>query len=107
MSLVPPPPTPSSLSLSPRWLLGPGPSEVHPRVLAAMGRPLVGHLDPEFLTLMDEIQDLLRYVFQTANRLTLAIPGTSMAGMETVLVNLIEPGDRVLVCINGFFGARR
>jgi alanine-glyoxylate transaminase/serine-glyoxylate transaminase/serine-pyruvate transaminase len=106
MSLVPPPPTPSSLSLSPRWLLGPGPSEVHPRVLAALGRPLVGHLDPEFLALMDEIQDLLRYVFQTANRMTLAIPGTSMAGMETVLVNLIEPGDRVLVCINGFFGAR-
>jgi alanine-glyoxylate transaminase/serine-glyoxylate transaminase/serine-pyruvate transaminase len=71
-----------------------------------MGRPLVGHLDPEFLALMDEIQDLLRYIFQTTNRMTLVIAGTGMAGMETVLVNLIEPGDRVLVCINGFFGAR-
>jgi alanine-glyoxylate transaminase/serine-glyoxylate transaminase/serine-pyruvate transaminase len=71
-----------------------------------MAMPVVGHLDPEFLDLMDEIQDLLRYALQTTNRMTLAIPGTGMAGMETVLVNLIEPGDRVLVCINGFFGAR-
>jgi alanine-glyoxylate transaminase/serine-glyoxylate transaminase/serine-pyruvate transaminase len=86
--------------------MGPGPSEVHPRVFAAMGMPLVGHLDPEFLALLDETQDLLRYVFQTTNRLTLAISGTGMAGMETVLVNLIEPGDKMLVCINGFFGGR-
>src|SRR5437879_5934889 len=106
MSAVPRPPTPSSLSLSPRLLLGPGPSDVHPRVLAAMVRPLVGHLDPEFLALLDEIQDLLRYVFQTTNRMTLAISGTGMAGMETAIVNLIEPGDRILICINGFFGAR-
>ncbi len=86
--------------------MGPGPSDVHPRVLAALGTPLVGHLDPEFVALMDETQDLLRYVFQTKNRLTLAISGTGSAGMETVVVNLIEPGDRMLVCINGVFGGR-
>jgi alanine-glyoxylate transaminase/serine-glyoxylate transaminase/serine-pyruvate transaminase len=71
-----------------------------------MATPLVGHLDPEFAALMDETQDLLRYVFQTKNRLTLAISGTGSAGMESVVVNLIEPGDRMLVCINGVFGAR-
>jgi alanine-glyoxylate transaminase/serine-glyoxylate transaminase/serine-pyruvate transaminase len=71
-----------------------------------MAMPLVGHLDPEFVALMDETQDLLRYVFQTKNRLTLAISGTGSAGMETLVVNLIEPGDRMLVCINGVFGAR-
>jgi alanine-glyoxylate transaminase/serine-glyoxylate transaminase/serine-pyruvate transaminase len=86
--------------------MGPGPSDVHPRVLSAMGMPLVGHLDPEFVALMDETQELLRYVFQTTNRMTLAISGTGSAGMETVVVNLIEPGDRMLVCINGVFGAR-
>ena len=86
--------------------MGPGPSDVDPRVLKALGTPLVGHLDPEFATLMDETQDLLRYVFQTENRLTLAISGTGSAGMETVVVNLIEPGDRMLVCINGVFGGR-
>jgi len=86
--------------------MGPGPSDVHPRVLEAMANPLVGHLDPEFAALMDETQDLLRYVYQTTNRLTLAISGTGSAGMETVVVNLIEPGDRMLVCINGVFGAR-
>ena len=99
-------PTPSPLKPSNRVLLGPGPSDVHPRVLAAMGMPLVGHLDPEFVALMDETQDLLRYVFQTTNRLTLAVSGTGSAGMETVVVNLIEPGDRMLVCVNGVFGAR-
>ena len=86
--------------------MGPGPSDVHPRVLAALGMPLLGHLDPEFVALMDETQDLLRYVFQTQNRMTLAISGTGSAGMETVVVNLIEPGDRMLVCVNGVFGAR-
>ena len=106
MSAVPRPPAPGPLSLSTRVLLGPGPSDVHPRVLAAMGMPLVGHLDPEFVALMDETQDLLRYVFQTKNRLTLAVSGTGSAGMETVVVNLIEPGDRMLVCVNGVFGAR-
>ncbi len=106
MSAVPRPPAPSPLSPSPRLLMGPGPSDVHPRVLSAMGMPLVGHLDPEFVALMDETQELLRYVFQTTNRMTLAVSGTGSAGMETVVVNLIEPGDRMLVCINGVFGAR-
>ena len=86
--------------------MGPGPSNVHPRVLAALGMPLLGHLDPEFVALMDETQNLLRYVFQTKNRLTIAISGTGSAGMEAVVVNLIEPGDRMLVCINGVFGSR-
>ncbi len=106
MSPVPKPPVPSPLNPSPRFLMGPGPSDVHPRVLAAMGMPLLGHLDPEFVALMDETQDLLRYVFQTTSRMTLAVSGTGSAGMETVIVNLIEPGDRMLVCINGVFGAR-
>ena len=106
MPAVPKPPAPGPLKLSQRVLLGPGPSEVPPRVLEAMSRPLVGHLDPEFVALMDETQELLRYVFQTANRLTLAISGTGSAGMETVVVNLLEPGEKMLVCINGVFGAR-
>jgi alanine-glyoxylate transaminase / serine-glyoxylate transaminase / serine-pyruvate transaminase len=100
------PAVPKPFSPSPRLLLGPGPSEVHPRVLAALGTPLLGHLDPEFVALMDETQELLRYAFQTTNKLTLAVSGTGSAGMETVVVNLIEPGDRMLVCINGVFGAR-
>ena len=100
------PQIPSPLNPSMRFLLGPGPSEVHPRVLAAMGMPLLGHLDPEFVALMDETQNLLRYVFQTENRLTMAVSGTGSAGMEAVVVNLIEPGDKMLVCINGVFGAR-
>jgi alanine-glyoxylate transaminase / serine-glyoxylate transaminase / serine-pyruvate transaminase len=99
-------PSPGPLHLSRRVLMGPGPSDVDPRVLKALGTPLVGHLDPEFAALMDETQELLRYVFQTENRLTLAISGTGSAGMETVVVNLIEPGDRMLVCINGVFGGR-
>jgi alanine-glyoxylate transaminase / serine-glyoxylate transaminase / serine-pyruvate transaminase len=106
MPTVPQPPPPGPLHLSKRVLMGPGPSDVHPRVLKALATPLVGHLDPEFAALMDETQNLLRYVFQTENRLTLAISGTGSAGMETVVVNLIEPGDRMLVCINGVFGAR-
>ena len=93
-------------SLASACCLGPGPSDVHPRVLAAMGMPLLGHLDPEFVALMDETQDLLRYVFQTENRLTLAVSGTGSAGMEAVVVNLIEPGDKMLVCVNGVFGGR-
>lgn len=89
-----------------RVLLGPGPSEVPARVLAAMSAPLLGHLDPEFVSLMDETQSLLRQVFQTENRLTIAVSGTGSAGMEAVLVNLIEPGDAVLVGVNGVFGTR-
>jgi alanine-glyoxylate transaminase/serine-glyoxylate transaminase/serine-pyruvate transaminase len=86
--------------------MGPGPSDVHPRVLAVMTTPLLGHLDPEFLHIMNETQELLRGLFQTNNPLTFPISATGMAGMETCVVNLIEPGDRMLVCINGFFGQR-
>ncbi len=100
------PSNPAPLNPSQRLLLGPGPSEVHPRVLGALGLPLLGHLDPEFVALMDETQNLLRYVFQTENRLTMAVSGTGSAGMEAVVVNLIEPGDKMLVCVNGVFGAR-
>ena len=94
------------LNLSPRILLGPGPSMVPPRVLRSMSTPLVGHLDPEFITLMQEVQQLLRYVFQTKNELTVPISGTGSAGMEAALCNFIEPGDRVLIAIKGFFGER-
>lgn len=94
------------LSHFPRVLMGPGPSDVHPRVLRALSTPLLGHLDPDFLQIMNENMELLRYVFRTENELTIAISGTGSAGMETCLVNLIEPGDRVLVCINGVFGTR-
>lgn len=94
------------LDTSPRILLGPGPSMVAGRVLRTMSTPLLGHLDPEFLRVMDEEQALLRQVFQTQNELTLSIPGTGSAGMEAALCNMIEPGDRVLVAIMGFFGER-
>ncbi len=106
MPTVSRPNVPAPLNPSPRVLLGPGPSPVHPRVLAALGMPLLGHLDPEFVALMDETQSLLRYVFQTENRLTMAVSGTGSAGMEAVVVNLIEPGDKMLVCVNGVFGGR-
>src|SRR2546423_321633 len=82
------------LKPSPRILLGPGPSDVHPRVLTAMATPLVGHLDPQFLEIMNETQLLLRAVFRTENRLTFPVSGTGSAGMEACVVNLIEPGDR-------------
>jgi alanine-glyoxylate transaminase/serine-glyoxylate transaminase/serine-pyruvate transaminase len=94
------------LNPSPRLLLGPGPSMVPARVLRAMATPLVGHLDPEFIAILTDLQDLLRRVFQTGNRLTLAVPGSGTAAMEAALVNLIEPGDPVLACIHGFFGDR-
>lgn len=94
------------LNLPVRTLLGPGPSTADPRVLRAMAAPLVGHLDPTFLSLMDHTQSLLRQVFQTSNTFTLAVPGTGSAGMEAALGNLIEPGDAVLVCSNGFFSLR-
>jgi len=89
-----------------RILMGPGPSDVHPRVLAAMARPTIGHLDPAFVALMDDIKALLRYVFRTANELTIPLSAPGSAGMECCFVNLIEPGDRVVVCVNGVFGAR-
>ena len=94
------------LKLGPRILLGPGPSDVDPRVLRALSAPTIGHLDPDFIAVMNDTVELLRYVFQTENQLTLPMSGTGSAGMETVLVNLIEPGDRVIICIAGLFGQR-
>jgi alanine-glyoxylate transaminase / serine-glyoxylate transaminase / serine-pyruvate transaminase len=95
-----------SLAAPGRILLGPGPSMAHPRVLEAMGQPLVGHLDPYFLKVMDQVQEMLRYVFQTRNPLTLAVSGTGTAAMEAAVANMVEPGERVLVCANGYFGFR-
>ncbi len=89
-----------------RLLLGPGPSMVHPRVLRAMASPLVGHLDPYFLEIMERTQELLRYVFETENQLTIPISGTGSAAMEAAVANMVEPGDPVLICINGYFGNR-
>ncbi len=89
-----------------RLLLGPGPSLVDPRVLRAMAAPLVGHLDPYFLHLMDKNQELLRYVFQTANPITIPVSGTGSAAMEAAIANMVEPGDPVLVCVNGYFSTR-
>ncbi len=89
-----------------RLLMGPGPSLIHPRVLHALSLPLLGHLDPVFLGLMDEIQTLLRATFRTQNEFTIALSGTGSAGMEAVIANLIEPGDRAIVGVNGVFGSR-
>jgi alanine-glyoxylate transaminase/serine-glyoxylate transaminase/serine-pyruvate transaminase len=89
-----------------RILMGPGPSDVAARVLQAMSAPCIGHLDPYFLKIMDETQQLLRYVFQTDYELTIPVSATGSAGMETCFVNLVEPGDEVLVCVNGVFGVR-
>ncbi|MBL8054321.1 MAG: alanine--glyoxylate aminotransferase family protein, partial [Nitrospira sp.] len=89
-----------------RLLLGPGPSTVHPRVLRAMSTALIGHLDPLFLGIMNDIQTLLRRVFATSNPFTIAVSGTGSAGMEAAIVNIVEPGDRVIVGINGVFGTR-
>ena len=94
------------LHLPRRVLLGPGPSETAASVLSALGRPTVGHLDPAFLAVLDEIRAMLRTVLGTENELTLPISGTGSAGMETCLVNLLEPGDAVLVGQNGVFGGR-
>lgn len=89
-----------------RILLGPGPSTVDPRILRAMATPLVGHLDPVFLEMMNEVMEGLREVFGTENQLTFPMSGTGSAGMETVLVNLLEPGDHAVICVNGVFGTR-
>lgn len=86
--------------------MGPGPSDVHPRVLRAMSTPLVGHLDPAFVEIMDETQDLLRYVFRTENEWTIPVSGTGSAAMEAAFANLVSPGDTVLVPDNGYFGGR-
>lgn len=94
------------LEMPTRLLLGPGPSNVHPTVLQAMNTPTVGHLDPAFLALMDQIQSLLRYVWQTENPMTIAVSGTGTAAMEAAIANATEPGDVVLVGVNGYFGNR-
>ncbi|WP_226009960.1 pyridoxal-phosphate-dependent aminotransferase family protein [Halomicrobium salinisoli] len=89
-----------------RTLMGPGPSDVHPRVLRAMSTPLVGHLDPAFIEIMDEVQELLRYTFRTDNQWTIPVSGTGSAAMEAAIGNLVEPGDTMLVPTNGYFGGR-
>ena len=89
-----------------RTLMGPGPSDVSPRVLGALSRPTIGHLDPMFVQLMDEIKELLQYAFQTTNELTLPVSAPGSAGMEACFVNLVSPGDKVIVCQNGVFGGR-
>jgi alanine-glyoxylate transaminase/serine-glyoxylate transaminase/serine-pyruvate transaminase len=89
-----------------RTLMGPGPSDVSPRVLEALSRPTIGHLDPEFIGLMDEIKTLLHYAFKTNNELTIPVSAPGSAGMEACFVNLVSPGDKVIVCQNGVFGGR-
>ncbi len=96
----------SSFNPTPRTLMGPGPSDVNPRILSALARPTIGHLDPEFIRLMDETKQLLQYAFQTSNELTIPVSAPGSAGMETCFVNLVEPGDKVIVCVNGVFGGR-
>ncbi len=89
-----------------RVLMGPGPSDVSPRVLEAMSRPTIGHLDPEFIRMMDELKALLKQTFLTDNELTMPVSAPGSAGMEACFVNLVEPGDKVIVCQNGVFGGR-
>ncbi len=89
-----------------RTLMGPGPSDVNPRILEAMSRPTIGHLDPLFVGMMDEMKGLLQYAFQTKNELTIPVSAPGSAGMETCFVNLVEPGDTVIICQNGVFGGR-
>ncbi|MEB3311069.1 MAG: alanine--glyoxylate aminotransferase family protein [Snowella sp.] len=96
----------SKVEISGRWLFGPGPSNANPRILAAMSLPPLGHLDPDFLQLMNESQGLLRYVWQTENQMTIPISGTGSAAMEATLANTVEPGDVVLVAVKGYFGNR-
>ena len=94
------------INIPQRVLLGPGPSDVPSRVLEALGRPTIGHLDPVFLQIMDDIRAKQQEIFRTKNEMTLAVSGTGSAGMETIFANLIEPGDKVLVAVNGVFGGR-
>ncbi|SVC36842.1 uncharacterized protein METZ01_LOCUS289696, partial [marine metagenome] len=96
----------SQLNPGKRYLMGPGPSDMHQRVYQAMSAPLVGHLDPYFQQVMEETKTLLRYVFQTKNEWTIPISATGSAGMETCFCNLIEPDDEVLICVSGYFGDR-
>src|SRR5437588_5829830 len=94
------------MPLSERILMGPGPSNPYPEVTAALGRPLLGHLDPEFLAILDDTCDRLSAVFRPANALTLPISGTGSPGLEAAFVNLVEPGDPVVIGVNGLFGDR-
>ena len=94
------------LNPTPRILMGPGPSDAHPRVLKAMATPLIGHLDPEFVQIMDEVKSMVQQTFLTKNHLTFVVSAPGSAGMETCLVNLLEPGDECIICINGVFGGR-
>ena len=89
-----------------RVLMGPGPSDIHPRVLEALSRPTIGHLDPMFIKMMDEVKELLKYTFQTENEVTFPLSAPGSAGMEMTLLNLVEPNDKVIVCVNGVFGGR-
>ena len=95
-----------SFNPSVRTLMGPGPSDVPPRILSALARPTIGHLDPEFVNMMDEVKGLLQYAFQTKNELTIPVSAPGSAGMECCFVNLVEAGDKVIVCQNGVFGGR-
>jgi len=94
------------LATSHRMLMGPGPSDVHPSVLMAMATPMIGHLDPEFIKIMDEIKEMAKQTFLTQNELTFIVSAPGSAGMETVLVNLLEPGDEAIICVHGAFGMR-
>ncbi len=96
----------SELNTSPRILMGPGPSDMHPRVYKALSTQMIGHLDPEFVSIMDEVKEMVQATFQTKNNLSFVVSAPGSAGMETCLVNLIEPGDEVLICQHGVFGGR-
>jgi alanine-glyoxylate transaminase/serine-glyoxylate transaminase/serine-pyruvate transaminase len=96
----------SQVNPAERILMGPGPSSVPHRVLRALSAPTLGHLDPQYLAIMDETCEMLRQVFRTANKLTFPVSGTGMAGMECIATNLLEPGDEAIVCVNGVFGSR-
>ncbi|MCA9418120.1 MAG: alanine--glyoxylate aminotransferase family protein, partial [Candidatus Omnitrophica bacterium] len=97
---------PGQLNPTPRILLGPGPSNAHPRVIRAMATPLIGHLDPEFIGIMEDVKSMLQQVFRTKNALTFPVSATGSAGMEAILTNLLESGDEALICVNGVFGNR-
>lgn len=99
-------PTLSSFQPTPRTLMGPGPSDVYPRITEALARPTIGHLDPKFVGMMDETKQLLQYAFQTENELTITVSAPGSAGMETCFVNLVQPGEKVIICRNGVFGER-
>ena len=96
----------NELNPTARFLMGPGPSDIHPRIIKAMCTPVIGHLDPQFIVIMDELKNMLRELFRTKNDLTFPVSATGSAGMETCFVNLLEPGDEAIVCVNGVFGNR-